>query len=82
MFIDSHCHLNHEQFAMPWATAFSAALDVVRASRIFAPADNNVPLAQQHLQRFFAKAGQCVELHADAQTLAALEMAMAASASE
>ncbi len=66
--------LNHEQFAMPWFTAIRAAIDVVRASRLFAPVDNDIPAAQAFLAKFFAKAGQSVELHADAQTLAALEM--------
>lgn len=66
--------LNHNQFAMPWPTAISAALDTVRASRAFAPVANDVPRAQQHLQDFFTKAGRCVELHADPAHLAALEI--------
>jgi len=66
--------LNHTQFAMPWPLAIRAAWDTVRASRAFAPVENDVPLAQQYIERFFQKAARCVELRAAPSTLAALEM--------
>jgi hypothetical protein len=66
--------LNREQFGMSWPSAISAAIDIVRASRAFAPVENDIPTAQGFLAQFFNKARQSVELHADAQTLAALEM--------
>ena len=66
--------LNREQFAMSLPTAFLASLDIVRASRAFAPVDNDVPAATAHLARYYAKARRSAGLQADAATLAALEM--------
>jgi hypothetical protein len=66
--------LNREEFGMPWPTAILAAVDVVRASRAFAPLDNDIPTSQAQLAQFYAKAGRSVQLGADAPTLAALEM--------
>ena len=37
--------LNREQFGMSLPAAMAAALDIVRASRAFAPVDNDVPAA-------------------------------------
>lgn len=66
--------LSHEQFSMPWPTAIAAAIDIVRASRAFAPLDNDVPAAQRFLEAFYSKAARHVHLSADAATLADLEM--------
>jgi hypothetical protein len=66
--------LNREQFRMGFFTALSAALDTVRASRAFAPIDNDIPAAQAHIQNFFAKARPGLQIEASAQKLAELEM--------
>ena len=66
--------LNREQFGMSLLTAIAAAVDVVRASLAFAPVDNDVPAATEHLRHFYEKAGRSGSLRADAQALAALEM--------
>ena len=66
--------LNRALFGMPWFTAVSAALDTVRASRIFAPVDHDVPAAQAYLARFYAKARRYAGIQTDAETLARLEM--------
>jgi hypothetical protein len=66
--------MNREQFRMTLPTATAAAIDIVRASIAFAPIDNDVPAATAHLQRFYDKARCSRDLHAEAQTLAALEM--------
>ena len=66
--------LNREQFGMSLPTAIAAAVDVVRASLAFAPVDNDVPAATEHLRHFYEKAGRSGGLRADAQALAALEM--------
>jgi hypothetical protein len=66
--------LNREQFRMPLFTALAAALDIVRASRAFAPVDNDIPKAQRYLAQFFAKTRQSLNIAADAKMLADLEM--------
>jgi hypothetical protein len=66
--------LNREEFHMSLLTALAAALDIVRASQAFAPVDNDVPKATQHLQRFYEKARRAANLRTDAATLARLEM--------
>lgn len=66
--------LNREEFHMPFFTAVSAALDIVRASIAFAPVDNDVPKATEYLRRFYEKARRTSGLKADAATLARLEM--------
>ena len=66
--------LNREQFGMSLLTAIAAAVDVVRASLAFAPVDNDVPAATEHLRHFYEKAGRSGSLRADAQALAVLEM--------
>ena len=66
--------LNREQFRMGLLTAVSAAMDTVRASRAFAPVDNDIPEAQAQIQKFFAKARPGLEIKASAQKLAELEM--------
>jgi hypothetical protein len=66
--------LNREMFRMSWWVAIQAALDTVRASMAFAPADNDVPKATAHLAAFYAKARHSVGLKPDAETLAVLEM--------
>lgn len=67
--------LNREQFRMPLWTAILASIDVVRASIAFAPLQkNNVPSAAEHIRRYYKKARQSVDIQADAQTLADLEM--------
>jgi hypothetical protein len=66
--------LNRVQFAMSWLGAIAAALDVVRATKAFAPIDNDLAKTQRHLTDFYAKARRSVPIHADAATLAALEL--------
>lgn len=66
--------LNREQFAMALPTAIAASVDIVRASRAFAPLDNDVPAATAHLARYYGKARRSAGLQADAATLAGLEM--------
>jgi hypothetical protein len=67
--------LNREQFRMPLWTAILASVDVVRASIAFAPLQkNNVPAAAEHIRGYYEKARQSVDIQADAQTLADLEM--------
>jgi hypothetical protein len=66
--------LNREEFHMPLWTALTAALDIVRASLAFAPVDNDIPEAMQHLRHFYEKARRSVNLRAEAATLARLEM--------
>lgn len=66
--------MNREQFRMSLPTAIAAAVDIVRASIAFAPVDNDVPAATDHLQAFYNKARRSLGLPADARTLAALEM--------
>jgi hypothetical protein len=66
--------LNREEFHMPFFTAVSAAVDIVRASIAFAPVDNDVPNATEYLRRFYEKARRTSGLKADPATLARLEM--------
>lgn len=66
--------MDRAQFRMALPTAIAAAIDIVRASIAFAPADNDVPAATHHLQAFYDKARRSLGLAADARTLAELEM--------
>jgi len=66
--------LNREEFHMSLLTALAAAMDIVRASMAFAPVDNDIPKATQHLRRFYEKARRAANLKTDAATLARLEM--------
>jgi hypothetical protein len=66
--------LNREEFRMPFLTAVSAALDIVRASIAFAPVDKDVHKATHYLRRFYEKARRTANLPTDAATLARLEM--------
>ncbi|NJN81753.1 MAG: hypothetical protein HC802_05325 [Caldilineaceae bacterium] len=66
--------LNREQFRMSLPTAIGAAIDVVRASVAFAPVDNDVPAATDHLERYYAKARAAAGIETDAATLSTLEM--------
>jgi hypothetical protein len=66
--------LNREEFRMPPLAAVAAALDIVRASIAFAPADNDVPKASRYVRRYYEKARRSTGLNADAQTLSDLEM--------
>lgn len=66
--------MNREQFRMSLPTAIVAAIDIVRASIAFAPIDNDVPAATNHLQAFYDKARRSLGFPAEARTLAALEM--------
>ena len=47
--------LNREEFRMPILTSVAAALDIVRASLAFAPADNDVPKAAKYVLRYYQK---------------------------
>lgn len=67
--------LNRAQFGMLLLTAILGAIDVVRASQAFAPLEgNDVPLAQQHIEKYYEKARRSVGIDASAQKLAELEM--------
>lgn len=66
--------MNREQFRMSLPTAIAAAIDIVRASIAFAPVENDVPAATDHLQAFYDKARRSLGLPVDAHTLATLEM--------
>jgi hypothetical protein len=66
--------LNREEFRMRPLAAVAAALDIVRASIAFAPADNDVPKASRYLRRYYEKARRSAGLKADAQILSNLEM--------
>ena len=66
--------MNRTQFCMSWLDAGLAALDIVRAAAAFAPVDNDIAAATQHLTRFYARARTSAGLQTDAATLAALEM--------
>lgn len=66
--------LNREQFGMSLPAAMAAALDIVRASRAFAPVDNDVPAATAHLQRYYARAQRSAGLRSEPASLAGLEM--------
>jgi hypothetical protein len=67
--------MNRDAFRMSRMTALSASLDTVRASVAFAPlATNDVPKAQRHMARFYEKARRNLDITADAETLATLEM--------
>ena len=66
--------LNREEFQMTLPAAVGAALEIVRASLAFAPADNDVPKAAGYMRRYYEKARRSAGLQADAQTLTDLEM--------
>lgn len=66
--------LNREQFGMTWPNALLAARQIVQASVAFAPVDNDIPKAQQHLERYYAYAQRAIGLRAPASILAGLEM--------
>ena len=66
--------LNREEFRMPPLAAVAAALDIVRASIAFAPADNDVPKAAEYVRRYYENARRSAGLKADAQTLSDLEL--------
>ena len=66
--------LNREEFRMPFLTAVSGAVDIVRASIAFAPVDNDVFRAADFIRRYYAKARRSAGIGTDAETLAGLEM--------
>lgn len=67
--------LNRAEFGMSWPSALAGALDVVRASRAFAPLmGNDVPAATHYLARFYARARHALGMAATPQRLADLEM--------
>jgi hypothetical protein len=66
--------MNRTQFCMSWLDAAFGALDIVRAAATFAPVDNDMAAATQHLTNFYAKARTAAGLRTDAAALAALEM--------
>lgn len=66
--------MNRAQFHMPLPLAVAAAIDIVRASIAFAPVDNNLPAAVNHLRGFYAKALRPPALPVDPDLLAGLEM--------
>ena len=60
---------------MAWPVAFSAAVDMVRASVAFAPLEHNdVPKAQYYITRFYQKAARSLALQTAPTTLAKLEI--------
>jgi hypothetical protein len=66
--------LNRSQFRMPWFRALAAAWDTVRASKAFAPVDNDLPKTKACLEQFFAKAKRSLDIQAGAAQLAGLEL--------
>jgi hypothetical protein len=66
--------LNREEFNLSLPVAILAAMDIVRSSMAFAPLDNDVQAATEHLHRYYEKARRSVGIPADAETLARLEM--------
>ncbi len=46
--------LNHDQFGLGWPAATEASYDATRAQMAFAGVDNNVPLARDYLERYYA----------------------------
>ncbi|HNS00992.1 MAG TPA: hypothetical protein PKM78_01260 [Anaerolineae bacterium] len=66
--------LNREQFGMSLPAALAASFDIVRASRAFAPVDNDPAAVTAHLRRYYVRASHAAGLHADPATLAGLEM--------
>jgi hypothetical protein len=66
--------LNREEFRMSLLTSVAAAIDIVRASMVFAPAENDVFKAAEHIRRFYAKARSSAGIDVDAEALAGLEM--------
>ena len=66
--------LNRAQFRMSWPAAVAGAVDIVRASRAFAPVDNDLAATRRHLARFYARARRTAGFRADAATLADLEL--------
>lgn len=67
--------LNRDAFRMSWFQALAAALDTVRASIAFAPLEgNDVARAKHYMARFYEKARRTLDMTADAQTLAELEL--------
>ncbi|MBI3959081.1 MAG: hypothetical protein HY328_09750 [Chloroflexi bacterium] len=66
--------LNREQFGMSWPVAGLAALDVVRASLAFAPVDNDIPAATDHLARYYTRARESGAISGEPARLAELEM--------
>jgi hypothetical protein len=66
--------MNHEEFGMSWPTAVAAAIDIVRAAVAWSPADNDIPTAKLHLEKYFAKARRSAKLAASAKELAELEI--------
>jgi hypothetical protein len=66
--------LNRQMFAMPWWTAMRAALNTVRAARVFAPVENDLAQTEEHLARFYEKARVSAGIQAEARALARLEL--------
>jgi hypothetical protein len=66
--------MNHEEFGMSWPTAVAAAIDIVRAAVAWSPADNDIPAATHHLEKYFDKARRSAKLTASAKELADLEI--------
>lgn len=66
--------MNRTQFCMSWLDAALGALDIVRAAATFAPLDNDMAAATQHLTNFYVRARTAAGLRTDAAALAALEM--------
>lgn len=66
--------MNHEEFGMSWPTAVAAAIDIVQAAVAWSPADNDIPAATRHLEKYFAKARRSANLTAAAKELADLEI--------
>ena len=66
--------LNRAQFGMSRRAAVLAALDTVRAAAAFAPAENDLVATRRFLTRYFARARRTVEIRANPEILAALEL--------
>lgn len=66
--------LNHDQFGLGWPAAVEASYNATRAQIAFAGADNNVPLARDYLERYYAVVARERDLRWDARRVADAEM--------
>lgn len=66
--------LNHDQFGLGWPAAVEASYNATRAQIAFAGADNNVPLARDYLERYYAIVAHERGLRWDARLVADAEM--------
>lgn len=66
--------LNHDQFGLNWFDTLKASYYATRAQIAFAGMDNNPPLAQEYLAKYYAVIARARQLSFDPQAAAAAEM--------